>query len=107
METQQHSRHVKSHIFIFMICLTQFSDSKNATLLTWNNHKEFVTQDGFTWVLFGASWCGHTQAALPQYFDFSSKTDVYAGHEINFGWTFVDIPSSQSPFDPEINLQSV
>ena len=34
-------------------------------------------------------------------------TTLKAGHEINFGWTFVDIASSQSPHDPKINLQSV
>ena len=83
------------------------SYSKNATLLTWNNHHDFIQQPGFVWTLFGASWCGHTQAALPEFFEFSSKTDVFAGHEIAFGWTFVDIPSSRSPQDPNINLRHI
>ena len=58
------------------------------------NHDSYIQQRGFNWVFFGATWCPHTQEAIPMFDRVASTYVRSGGYDINYYYAYVDKPRS-------------
>merc|ERR1711997_814433 len=70
---------------------------RNAQKITWDNKEVIVESPGFQWVLFGATWCPHTQNALPTFDEAVRKIQHVKGYRINYSYVYTDEESSKNP----------
>merc|ERR550534_2289595 len=70
---------------------------RNARKITWYNKELIVESPGFQWVLFGATWCPHTQSALPTFDQAVRQIPSIKGHKINYSYAYTDQASSHNP----------
>jgi len=63
---------------------------RNLNRITWNNHENELQASGFHWVLFGATWCPHTQDAIPIFDNFAEYYQRSNGYRVNYHYAYVD-----------------
>merc|ERR1711881_307631 len=56
---------------------------RNMQKVDWYNHEKIVQAPGFNWVLFGATWCPHTQDAIPIFDQVARYYTRVKGYNIN------------------------
>jgi thiol-disulfide isomerase/thioredoxin len=67
---------------------------RNLDKITYDNHEYELQAGGFHWVLFGATWCPHTQDAIPIFDKFAKHYTYSNGHRMNYHYAYVDERSS-------------
>merc|ERR1712038_1330187 len=67
----------------------------------------YIQQSGFNWVFFGATWCPHTQEAIP-IFDQVANTLVRShGYDISYYYAYVDKPRSWDYWNNKKGLRTI
>jgi thiol-disulfide isomerase/thioredoxin len=74
---------------------------RNLRKVDWYNHESMVQAPGFNWVLFGATWCPHTQDAIPIFDQVAQYYTRVNGYPINYMYCYVDEPRSWDYWKPE------
>merc|ERR1711883_28844 len=68
---------------------------QNLDKVTWDNHEYEVSgSHGFHWVLFGATWCPHTQDGIKVFDQFAKYYKRSNGYNVNYHYAYVDERSS-------------
>merc|ERR1712053_49089 len=71
------------------------------------NHDSYIQQRGFNWVFFGATWCPHTQEAIPIFDQVANTLKRSHGYDISYFYAYVDKPRSWDYWNNKKGLRTI
>lgn len=77
------------------------------TEFDYYNHDQYIQSGGFNWVFFGATWCPHTQEAIPIFDQVAARYTRSSGYDIRYYFAYVDRPRSYDYYNNKKSLRTV